>query len=49
MPAAPRVLKSKATKIAFKILGMPQELKRSVKPKTQVQKQISYDELTKVR
>ncbi len=49
MPAAPRIYKSKATKIAFKILGIPDELKRNIKPKTKVQKKISYDELSKVR
>ncbi len=49
MPAAPRVLKEKATKIAFKILGVPQELKRNIKPKTNAQKKIAYDELSKVR
>ena len=49
MPAAPRVMKSKATKIAFKILGMPEELKRTVKPKTRIQKKITADETSKVR
>ena len=49
MPGMPRVMKDKATKIAFKILGKPKELLRDVKPKTKVQKVITADELNKVR
>ncbi len=49
MPAAPRILKDKATKIAFKILGKPKEMLRDVKPKTQNQKRLVAEETSKVR
>jgi len=40
MPAAPRVKTSKATKIAWKILGKPEELRRTGKPRTRAERVI---------
>lgn len=49
MPSMPRILKDKATKIAFKILGKPITMVRRTEPKTLIEKRVAYEEATKSR
>lgn len=46
---APRDLKAKSTKIAFKILGKPITMVRDVKPTTRIAKRLVFQETSKVR
>lgn len=48
MCQAPRP-KGKAKKIAYKLLGVPQNMKKSRKPRKQVEERLVYEETSRVR
>ncbi len=51
MPVAPRLMNSKATKIAFKILGKPENLKKQhLTPfEVRIKQRLAFEASTKVK
>lgn len=51
MPAMPRIKDSKLTKIAFKIMGVPGNMRKRIRTKAdeKIEKRLLFEETTQVR